>query len=57
MGTWQRLVPIAGPVAKGRAHPGRAHVVKDGTAHLVRVLRMTDAEAVDRLTATGAGTA
>lgn len=31
--TWQRLAPIAGPAPKNSAHPGRVHVVRDGTAH------------------------
>ncbi|MFF3343221.1 hypothetical protein [Streptomyces flavidovirens] len=54
-GTWQRLAPIAGPAPKSSAHPGRAHVVQDGTAHPTQLLLMTDAEAADWLTATAAG--
>ncbi|MEU0216058.1 hypothetical protein ABZ281_13435 [Streptomyces sp. NPDC006265] len=54
-GTWQQLAPIAGPAPKSSAHPGRAHVVQDGTASPAQVLLMTDAEAADWLTATAAG--
>ncbi|MCX5097188.1 hypothetical protein OOK36_52665 [Streptomyces sp. NBC_00365] len=54
-GTWQRLAPIAGPAPKSRAHPGRAHVVQDGTAHPTQVRLLTDAEAADWLIATVAG--
>jgi hypothetical protein len=54
-GTWQRIAPIAGPAPKPSAHPGRVHVVQDGTAHQTQVLLMTDAEAADWLTATAAG--
>ncbi|WP_424893237.1 hypothetical protein [Streptomyces sp. XH2] len=53
--TWQRLAPIAGPAPKSSAHPGRAHVIQEGTAHPTQVLLMTDAEAADWLAATAAG--
>ncbi|MEU1693645.1 hypothetical protein ABZ590_19815 [Streptomyces hirsutus] len=52
---WQRLAPIAGPAPKRSAHPGRVHVVQDGTAHQTQALLLTDAEAADWLTATAAG--
>ncbi|MDX3587629.1 hypothetical protein [Streptomyces europaeiscabiei] len=48
-GTWQRLAP------KHTAHPGRVHVVQDGTPHQTHALLLTDAEAADWLTATAAG--
>ncbi|GHB29845.1 hypothetical protein [Streptomyces chryseus] len=54
-GTWQQLAPIASPAPKSSAHPGSAHVVKDGAAHPTQVLLMTDAEAADWLAATAAG--
>jgi hypothetical protein len=53
--TWQRLAPIAGPAPKPSVHPGRVHVVQDGTAHQTQALLLTDAEAADWLTATAAG--
>ncbi|MEU3787452.1 hypothetical protein [Streptomyces sp900129855] len=53
--TWQRLAPIAGPAPKNSAHPGRVHVVRDGTAHQTQALILTDIEAADWLTATAAG--
>ncbi|ASQ91804.1 hypothetical protein [Streptomyces sp. 11-1-2] len=54
-GTWQQLAPIAGPAPKHSAHPGRVHVVQDGTAHQTQALLLTDAEAADWLAATAAG--
>jgi hypothetical protein len=46
--TWQRRAPMAGPAPKSSAHPGRAHVVQDGTAHTTQVLDLTDTEATAR---------
>lgn len=53
--TWQRLAPIAGPAPKPSTHPGRVHVVQDGTAHQTQALLLTDAEAADWLTTTATG--
>jgi hypothetical protein len=54
-GTWQRFVPMAGPVPMFSVYPGRVHVVQDGSAHQTQALLLTDAEAADWLTATAAG--
>ena len=51
---WQRLAPIAGPVSKNSALPGRAHVMEDGTGRPPQMLLLTDAEAADWLAAMGA---
>ncbi|MET9658548.1 hypothetical protein [Streptomyces sp. NPDC006510] len=53
--TWQRFAPVAGPAPKFSAHPGRVHVVQDGTAHQTQARLLTDAEAATWLTATAAG--
>lgn len=53
--TWQRPAPVAGPTPRLSAHPGRVHVVQEGTAHQTQALLLTDAEAADWLTATAAG--
>lgn len=41
--------------SKCSTHPGRVHVVQDGSAHQTQALLLTDAEAADWLTATTAG--
>lgn len=43
--TWDRLAPVARPAPKDSMHPGRVHVVHDGTARPTQVLTLTDDEA------------
>ncbi|MFE3556978.1 hypothetical protein ACFXKW_19220 [Streptomyces sp. NPDC059193] len=48
--TWRRLAPMAGPAPKPGTHPGRFHVVQQGTAHETQAVLMSDADVVNWLT-------
>ncbi|MFI2209840.1 hypothetical protein [Streptomyces sp. NPDC020141] len=50
-GTWQRLAPLAGPAPKPSKHPGRLHVIQQGTTiQEKQAIVMTDADVVNWLT-------
>ncbi|MEU2245029.1 hypothetical protein ABZ572_37230 [Streptomyces sp. NPDC018338] len=48
--TGRRLAPIAGLATKQGTHPGRFHVVQQGSAHETQAVWRTEAEVVDWLT-------
>ncbi|MER7050274.1 hypothetical protein ABT391_36195 [Streptomyces jumonjinensis] len=49
--TWRRLAPVAVPAPKQSRHPGRFHVIQQGTTiQETQAIVMTDAEVVNWLT-------